>query len=135
VVADISSNVKPVPVVTSQRNLDNWVLIVGRSSNGQPLWTAVIRGVEKTAICNDVTYQELVLNVTLDRSFAGAGAFDLDGNLAGIVMPCDGSIDIVSIESVPDLLAQSTGSDRCSWKSLVSERLLFHMTGGTCTHG
>lgn len=103
---------RPAPIVTSQRNLDNWVLIVGRSSNGQPLWTAVIQGVKKTAICNDVTYQELVLNVTLDKSFAGAGAFDLDGNLAGIVMPCGGSLHIVSIGSVPDLLAKSTGSDR-----------------------
>jgi hypothetical protein len=111
-VVDVSSNVKPAPVITSQRNPDNWVLVVGRSSKDQPLWTAVIQGVKETAICNDVTYQRLVLNVTLDKSFTGAGAFDLDGSLAGIVMPCAGALHIVSIESVPDLLAKSTDPDR-----------------------
>ncbi len=111
-VAEISSKVTPVPVVTSQRNPDSWVLIVGRSRDDQPLWTAVMQGVKETVICNDVAYQQLVLNVTLDMGFAGAGAFDLDGNLAGIVMPCAGSLHIVSIESVPDLLAKSTSPDR-----------------------
>jgi hypothetical protein len=107
-IAEISSNVKPAPLLTSERNQDGWILILGRSSNDQPLWTAVIQGVKETAVCNDVTYQELAVNVTLDKSFAGAGAFDLDGNLVGIAMPCDGALHIVSIGSVPDLLAKST---------------------------
>ncbi len=111
-VAEISSSVKPAPVLVSQRNPDHWVLIVGRSSKDEPLWTAAMQGVKETAICNDVTYQQLVLNVTLDRSFAGAGAFDLDGRLAGIVMPCGGALHVVSIGSVPDLLAKSTDPDR-----------------------
>ncbi|MEO8132262.1 MAG: PDZ domain-containing protein, partial [Bryobacteraceae bacterium] len=111
-IAEISSNVKPAPPLTSQRNQDGWILILGRSSNDQPLWTAVIQGVKETAVCNDVTYQELAVNVTLEKSFAGAGAFDLDGNLVGIAMPCDGALHIVSIGSVPDLLAKSTAPER-----------------------
>ena len=111
-ITEISSKAKPAPVAASQRNPDNWVLVIGRSSSDEPLWTAVIQGVKETAKCNDVEYRELVLNVTLDKSFAGAGAFDLDGSLVGIVMPCAGTLHIVSIGSVPDLLAKSTSPDR-----------------------
>ena len=111
-VTEIPSAKRPAPIASSQRNPDNWVLVIGRSSADEPLWTAVIQGVKETAKCNDAAYRELVLNVTLDKSFAGAGAFDLDGSLVGIAMPCGGTLHIVSIESVPDLLATTASPDR-----------------------
>ncbi len=112
ILAETSKAALPAAVPRSQRNPDSWILIIGRSAQDRPLWAASIHGTIHPSVCDGVSYQELILNIALDQSFAGAGAYDLDGGLLGIVMPCDGSLHIVSIGSVPDLLAVSSGLDR-----------------------
>ncbi|MEP7355284.1 MAG: PDZ domain-containing protein, partial [Acidobacteriota bacterium] len=76
------------------------------------LWTASIQGPVEVSVCDGIPYQELVLNISLDKSFAGAGVFDLNGSLMGIAMPCEDRLHVASIVSVPDLLALSAGRDR-----------------------
>ncbi|MEO5926442.1 MAG: PDZ domain-containing protein [Bryobacteraceae bacterium] len=102
----------PAEVAATPQNSDSWLLIVGRSPKDDPLWTASIQGPVEDSVCSGVSYRELVLNISLDKSFAGAGVFDLDGSLMGIVMPCEGALHVASVASIPDLLALSAGPER-----------------------
>jgi hypothetical protein len=85
-------------------NPERWILVVGRSADQQPLWTSALDGGSKPASCNGIDYRELVLSTPLDSSLAGAGAFDLDGNLVGIVARCGESYHLISVASIPTVL-------------------------------
>lgn len=109
----------PAPIATTGGQ-ENWTLTVARSSENQPLWIASLRGATTASQCNGVEFQELALNATLDASFTGAGIFNLDGSLAGIAVPCDGSLRAVSVSSIASLLAASSSAER-----LFSEKFGF----------
>ncbi|MEO8368659.1 MAG: PDZ domain-containing protein [Candidatus Solibacter sp.] len=102
----------PAAVAATKQNPDSWLLVVGRSAKDEPLWTASIQGPVQVSVCDGVTYKELVLNSALDKSFAGAGVFDLNGRLMGIAMVCEGNLHVALSASIPDLLALSAGPER-----------------------
>ncbi len=82
------------------------VVVVSRTADG------VVHGgahvVQRAGItCGVATLQEIVLDIPLGRRQAGAGVFDVDGNLHAVVLPCgnrQAAIDAVAIDS---LLKQS----------------------------
>jgi hypothetical protein len=61
-------------------------------------------GGARESTCSGGGYNELILNTPLADGLAGAGAFDLDGTLHGIVTPCDGTFRLISVASVSRLL-------------------------------
>jgi PDZ domain len=81
-----------------------WLIVVARSANDRLLWTPAIYGGNRQSTCSGGDYDELVVNVPLDAALSGAGAFDLDGTLHGIVAPCDGTFHLISVASIPRLL-------------------------------
>jgi hypothetical protein len=94
----------PPPARPAAQSASRWLLIVGRTANGQPLWTPAIYGGIRQSTCSGGSYNELVVNARLDGALSGAGAFDLDGALHGIVAPCNGAFHLISVGSVSRLL-------------------------------
>src|SRR3954452_9014575 len=79
----------PSPLAPAARfGQAGWIVVVARSSDGQAITTSGILGGVATATCGTISVRKLVFNVALDASFAGAGVFDLSGDLLGIVIHC-----------------------------------------------
>ncbi len=112
IVDQSATAVEPALPATARWNPDGWVLLIGRSTSDQPTWAAGIEGASRNTDCAGVSFEERVLNVGIDPSFAGGGAFNLNGELLGVLMPCAGTIHIVSTASIPSLLAASSGPGR-----------------------
>ena len=99
------SETPPPPPRASELNAKSrWLTIVGRTANDRLVWTLGIYGGSRQSTCSGVVYEELVVNAPLDGGLSGAGAFDLDGTLHGIVAPCDGMFRLVSVTSVSEFL-------------------------------
>jgi len=92
------------PAHAAEQNSTDWLIVVARTASGSVLWSPAIYGGTRQSTCADAGYNELLLNVPLDGSLSGAGAFDLDGILRGIVAPCNGTFHLVSVASVARLL-------------------------------
>ncbi|MEO8126930.1 MAG: hypothetical protein ABI822_07545, partial [Bryobacteraceae bacterium] len=94
----------PPFVRADNQQAGRWLLIVGRTADGQILWTPAVYGGTRQTTCAGETYRELTVNARLDSALSGAGAFDLDGLLVGLVANCDGSYHLISAASIPTLL-------------------------------
>ncbi|MES1262333.1 MAG: PDZ domain-containing protein [Acidobacteriota bacterium] len=106
------SRVSPPALARSRAGEAQWLLIVGRSAESKPIWSAALGGGSYAAACDGVGYRERVVNVPLGRELLGAGVFDLDGALAGIVCQCQNTYHVVSSGSIGELLkAQSAPPD------------------------
>lgn len=57
--------------------------------------------------CHAQTVGEVVTSVALTRELAGAGLFDLDGNLLAVVLECDGRFAAVPVDDVDALVRQA----------------------------
>jgi S1-C subfamily serine protease len=64
------------------------MLIAARQPDGTIISAVGMSGGETQVRCGDRAYQELVLTTPAGPAFVGGGAFDLEGNLAGIVGRC-----------------------------------------------
>ena len=85
-----------------------WLLAVWRGSTG----LAFVPGhyVEtRPARCGGLEGREVASSLELTAAMAGAGLFDLDGALLGLVLPCDGRYAALTPESVALGLAQGRG--------------------------
>ena len=87
-----------------EQNAGHWLIVVGRTPTGQLLWTPAIFGGVEQGACDGEPYTELVTNTRLEANFLGAGVFDLDEILVGVVGRCQGSYHLISVASVPALL-------------------------------
>ena len=91
---------RPVSEVES----GEWVLAVWQTDTGPAHAPATYLGTSGRP-CGDVQVSELVTNMPLRPTMLGGGVFDLDGNLLGMVLRCDGQDAVVTVESVTELLA------------------------------
>ena len=57
--------------------------------------------------CHGQTVGEVVTSVALTRELAGAGLFDLDGNLLAVVLQCDGRFAAVPVDDIDALVRQA----------------------------
>lgn len=102
----------PPPARAAEQSASRWFIIVGRTAHDRLLWTPAINGGTRQSTCSGGDYNELVVNAPLDAGMSGAGAFDLDGTLHGIVAPCDGTFRLISVTSVPQFLRRFSTPDR-----------------------
>lgn len=64
------------------------ILLVATDTAGLPIWaTASTAGVTTTE-CNGRTLEEIGMTIAIPSTLADAAAFDLDDNLAGVVISC-----------------------------------------------
>jgi S1-C subfamily serine protease len=61
--------------------------------------------------CWNTSYQEVVSTLALNDVMAGGGLFDLDGNLLGLIVQCDGRPAILGADSVQTALNQGVSFD------------------------
>ena len=102
----------PPPARSAQPSASRWLIIVAKSASGQLLWTPAIYGGTRQSTCSGGGYDELIVNAPLADGLSGAGAFDLDGTLHGIVAPCDGAFRLISVTSVSRLLRTFNSPER-----------------------
>ena len=102
-VKTIDAGTPPIARPTEQA-AGRWVLIVGRTVEGQLLWSPAVYGGTKRSTCEGEGFTELISNARIDRGFSGAGVFDLDCQLVGIVAPCGADLPVISVASVQPLL-------------------------------
>jgi hypothetical protein len=102
----------PPPAHAAEQSASRWLILVGRTANDRLLWTPAIYGGARYSTCSGGAYNELVVNVPLDAGLSGAGAFDVDGSLHGIVAPCDGTFHLISVRSISRLLQTFSTPDR-----------------------
>lgn len=91
------------PVRPGVQIAGDWILVVGKTADGL-VWFPVVSGGTRNANCAGSAYSEIVVNGNIASAPTGAGVFDLDQKLAGVVLRCDGSLHIASTASVPALL-------------------------------
>lgn len=90
---------------------ENWTLVVARGVDGEPLWNAALYGGEKAGTCGTVRYRELAVNVPSSPAFAGAGVFDVEGNLIGVVGRCRDQHVTVAARDVRSVLRAADSID------------------------
>lgn len=92
-----------------------WIVVVARGSDGQPITASGILGGAANASCGTTSVRKLVFNAPLDASFAGAGVFDLSGDLLGIVIPCGDAWTAITPPSAEQLLGAQQGAEAVAW--------------------
>jgi hypothetical protein len=110
--ASTNSTQAPVALAAAAPVDGRWIVIVGRSPDGKLQWTAGLGGGTRPAVCDGLNYSEILINSPLPNPLAGAGAFDLDGSLAGIVVNCSGSLHVAAAAGISSLLAAASTPGR-----------------------
>jgi hypothetical protein len=107
-VSSAAASDSATPVVRQLRDSigSDWLLVVGRSRRGAVLSLAGAAGGIVRARCDSRDVDELLLNVPLGDHLAGAGVFDIDGGLVGLVVRCGHRLAAISVQQIPALLAQ-----------------------------
>ena len=82
-----------------------WILAVWRRLRQTKFLPAHFLDTDRVK-CGTQLVEELRSNVAWTQDMAGAGLFDLDGNLIGVVIPCDDRFTGVTVESVDAMLRE-----------------------------
>lgn len=93
----------------------DWVLVVGRTSDGAVVSSAGVLGGQTTARCGVQQLTEYVINIPLHDRFAGAGLFDLGGRTIGMIVRCGTRNAAVPAWEVARLLADTGSVTRRVW--------------------
>jgi len=87
----------------------DWVLVVGRRADGQIVSTAGLAGGRVTSQCAGHDVEEYVLGAPLSDALAGAGLFNLEGEVLGLVVRCGSRLVALPAPDVTRLLAGGSG--------------------------
>jgi hypothetical protein len=85
-----------------------WVLVVARRADGRVASVTGLAGGRGPRRCAAREVDELVVGAPLDDGLAGAGVFDLDGRLLGMVVRCGERVAALPVAEVRRLLADAT---------------------------
>jgi S1-C subfamily serine protease len=85
----------------------DWLLVVGRDPMGAVLSATVLAGGRTPAHCGGRTVESYVLGSPLDPRLAGAGVFNVEAELLGMVVRCDGGVMALPARDVRRLLKES----------------------------
>ena len=88
----------------------DWLLVVGRDAGERVISWYGIHGGRAYDRCGAAVIEKLVLGPSLSPEFVGAGIFDLDGRVRGIVVDCGGHLAPIPMSEITRLLADTTSS-------------------------
>lgn len=89
-----------------------WVLVAWKEAGEtQPEWITAIDGGRRDSKCGGEPYRELIVNSALTREMLGAGVFDLDGVLVGMVARCGSTMHVISAGSFRELVAKFSDAE------------------------
>ena len=95
------------PLATSDSLRGQWVLLAARIRDGSLISAAGIVGGRATTTCGESrTVAEYLVGVPIPDEFAGAGVFDLDGRLRGVVARCANRLAVLPASTVMRLVRQ-----------------------------
>jgi hypothetical protein len=93
------------PVAPSSDSLGmDWLLLVGRDGANRIISEHGISGGTALSACASRPVVKYILGLSIAPEFAGAGIFDLSGQLRGMVIACGESFAPVPSEEIPRLL-------------------------------
>lgn len=84
----------------------DWLLVVARDSSSRVYSTAILSGGRAATSCDGRGVETYVLGSPLDERFAGAGVFNVDGELLGMVAWCGARVRAVPTRELRRLLAE-----------------------------
>jgi len=109
----VSGRLEPVPrraATAPELVAGQWLVAVWRGSSGL-VFLPGHHAETRPSRCGSLFVRELVTGLELAAPTAGAGLFDLDGALVGLVLPCDGRLAALTPESVALALAHGQSLD------------------------
>jgi hypothetical protein len=119
--ARIDNTVTAPPVMLAPEDRfaqSGWAVAVARSTDGGPISVSGLLGGVADVRCGTESLRKIVFNTPLDITFAGAGVFDLTGDLLGVVVRCNDAWTALTWQSVRKLLESQRGPDQEMWRSL-----------------
>ena len=106
---------RAAPPAIAEPAPNDWLLVVGRTPEGRVVSSAGLFGGRAVRQCGNESLAELVLGVALHDSFAGAGLFNLDGQLVGMVVRCAGQMAAIPMAEATRLLATTASLAARVW--------------------
>ncbi len=83
----------------------SWVVLVGRGTEGSTfLSPAIFGGYAQIECAPGLRIRVLRIGTPLHRDLAGAGVFDLEGALEGMVIRCNGSYEVIAAPEIQRVL-------------------------------
>jgi S1-C subfamily serine protease len=101
------SKTDAAPVAVTAPVEGDWVVAVARRADGELLVSPGLHSGLVLSPCGDTTYEQLVSNIPLSRESNGAGVFDLDGNLLGIVVDCGTRMAALTTKAITNALERA----------------------------
>ncbi len=109
----------PVILADAERfSQAGWIVAVARSADGQSISASGLLGGVADVRCGSEPLRRLVFNTPLDSTFAGAGVFDLSGDLLGVVARCNDTWTALTWQSVQKALEKQSGPEEEVWRKL-----------------
>ncbi len=87
-------------------SVGGWAVAVWRAEGGQLAWRGGQYLGFRRILCRGVDGSALSLNLDLDPSMAGAGVFDLDGGLMGVIVVCEEGLAALGVSALEELATQ-----------------------------
>lgn len=100
-----STELMPLDLSPSEPAEGSWIVLVGRNPDGTRFTEpGIVAGYAKAECAEGVSVRVMRTGLPLSGDGAGAGAFDLDGGLAGMVIPCADRFEIATAPEIARLL-------------------------------
>ena len=85
----------------------DWLVAVARREDGSYAFAPGIYGGSAPTTCGEFSFQEVTYNVNFNETMLGAGLFDLDGHLIGVIIRCEDRLAVMASADVPAALEQA----------------------------
>ena len=85
----------------------DWLVAVARRADGSYAFAPGIYGGAAPTTCGEFSFQEVTYNVNFNETMLGAGLFDLDGHLIGVIVRCEDRLAVMASADIPAALEQA----------------------------
>lgn len=85
----------------------DWMIAIWRDASRQPHFAAGFHTGRSSGHCGGYPVKRISFSGAVNPEMAGGGVFDLNGDAVAVLLPCEGRLTPVSVESVDDLLTAS----------------------------
>ncbi len=104
----VPDSVRPRFAVTQDSLRRDWLLVVARDPGERLISWYGIYGGRSFGRCGTRVVEKLMLGLPLTREFSGAGVFDLDGRVRGMIVDCGSDLAAIPAPELRRLLADTT---------------------------
>lgn len=95
----------PAPTATSAPLQGGWMLVVATGTSRQPLVSPGLYDGIVAASCGPFVRHRMQITIPLVPTYLGGGLFDLQGDLHGVVLPCDDGPAVIPLSEIQNALS------------------------------